>query len=399
MSSSPRVLMVTGAYYPELAGGSLQCRTLVLALRDRVRFSVLTTTAERSQARRSDVDGVPVYRVFVDPRARITKIMAAGRMLGLLPALVGGSDIFHFHGFTEKMVLLMAAAKSSGRRTVEKLTSLGWDDPVAIRRRPLGAVLAAAQARADRIVAMNPALRERCRRAGIADAAIVTIPNGVDIDRFSPADRDERAEIRRRLGLPAAACLVTFVGFWSAEKAPHLLFAAWREARRQSGVDAALLFIGSTDGSHPEVDPALVAGVRRQIDLDGVGSRVRFVEQTTDVASHLRASDIFVLPSSREGLSNALLEAMSTGLACVCADIPGVTDAVIESGVNGWCLPPGDAPALAAVLATLFQDERTRHAAGGRARSTVLERFAIRSVADQYFMLYQQLMADRGDAA
>jgi glycosyltransferase involved in cell wall biosynthesis len=397
--SIPRVLMVTGAYYPELAGGSLQCRTLVLALRDRVRFSVLTTTAERSQAGRSEVDGVPVYRVFVDPRARITKVAAAWRMLGLLPTLVGGSDIFHFHGFTEKMVLLMAAAKSSGRRTVEKLTSLGWDDPVAIRGRPLGAVLAAAQARADRIVAMNPALGERCRRAGIADAAIVTIPNGVDPERFSPADRRARQDMRGRLGLPPTDCLVTFVGFWSAEKAPHLLFEAWRQARRQTGVDAALLFIGSTDAGHPEVDRALVADVLRQIDLDGVGSRVRFVEQTTDVASHLRASDMFVLPSSREGLSNALLEAMSAGLACVCADIPGITDAVIDSGVNGWRVPPGDVPALSAVLAALFQDEHARLEAGSRARSTILERFAIRSVADQYFALYQQLIADRGHAA
>jgi glycosyltransferase involved in cell wall biosynthesis len=190
---------------------------------------------------------------------------------------------------------------------------------------------------------------------------------------------------------------VTFVGFWSVEKAPHLLFEAWRDARSQTGVDAALLFIGSTGASHPEADPSLAAGVRRRIEPDGLGARVSFVERTDDVASYLRASDVFVLPSSREGLSNALLEAMSTGLACVCADIPGATDAVIESGVNGWAVPPGDASALTAVLAMLFRDESARREAGGRARETILERFAIRSVAEQYLTLYQQLMADRAE--
>jgi glycosyltransferase involved in cell wall biosynthesis len=389
--------MVVGAYYPELAGGSLQCRTLSLALRDRVDLAVLTTTAMADAPARSLVDGIPVFRVFVDPRDWRTKTAAAWRVARLIPGLVRDCDILHFHGFTQKMLLLAAAAKLTGRRTIEKLTSLGWDDPIAIRQRPLGALLAAAQARADRIVAMNPALEAQCRRAGIPAGKVVTIPNGVDTDCFSPADRSERVEIRRRLDLPPAACLVTFVGFWSVEKAPHLLFEAWRDARRQTGVDAALLFIGSTGGSHPEVDPSLAAGVRRQIESDGLGAHVSFVERTEDVASYLRASDVFVLPSSREGLSNALLEAMSAGLACVCADIPGATDAVIESGANGWLVAPGDAPALTAMLAMLFQDERARREAGGRARETILERFAIRSVADQYLALYQRLIADRAD--
>lgn len=389
--------MVVGAYYPELAGGSLQCRTLSLALRDRVDLAVLTTTAMADAPARSLVDGIPVFRVFVDPRDWRTKAAAAWRLARLIPGRVRDCDILHFHGFTQKMLLLAAAAKLSGRRTIEKLTSLGWDDPIAIRQRPLGALLAAAQARADRIVAMNPALEAQCRRAGIPAGKVVTIPNGVDTERFLPADRSERVEIRRRLDLPPSACLVTFVGFWSVEKAPHLLFEAWRDARRQTGVDAALLFIGATGASHPDVDPSLAAAVRRQIESGGLGAHVSFVERTDDVASYLRASDVFVLPSSREGLSNAMLEAMSAGLACVCADIPGATDAVIESGANGWRVPPGDAPALTAVLAMLFQDERARREAGGRARATILDRFAIRSVADQYLALYQRLIADRAD--
>jgi glycosyltransferase involved in cell wall biosynthesis len=389
---SLRVLMVTGAYYPELAGGSLQCRTLTNALRHRVRVTVLTTTAMRDAPAYSEVDGVPVHRIYVDPRDRASKLTAAWRLTRLLPRLVQSSDIFHFHGFTEKMVLLLVAAKCAGRRTIEKMTSLGWDDPIAIRRRPFGRLLAAAQASVDRLVAVTPAMRDACRRAGVRDAAIVAIPNGVDAARFSPADDDERARVRERLGLPPRTCLVTFVGFWSREKAPDVLFAAWQQARRRTGADVSLLFIGSSSAEHPEADPSLAARVRCEVERENLAARVFFVERTDDVASHLRASDVFVLPSLREGLSNALLEAMSAGLACVCADIPGVTDAVIQTGVNGWRVPPGDVDALAGLLAALFADEAGRRAAGARARATVLERFAIASVAERYLALYDEVI-------
>jgi glycosyltransferase involved in cell wall biosynthesis len=384
--------MVVGAYFPELAGGSLQCRTLVSALSDRVRFTVLTTTSIPDGPERSEIEGVPVYRVYVDPASAMSKLAAAWRFLCLLPQLLRDHDLFHFHGFTEKMLLLLAAAKCFGRPTIEKPTSLGWDDPVAIRRRPLGGWLAAAQTRVDRIVAVTPAMRDQCVRAGVPESLVVSIPNGVDVDRFAPVDDGRRLELRARLGLPPDACLVTFVGFWSREKAPDLLFAAWQRARSQTNADTVLLFIGSSDGEHPEADAALAAGVRQSVAAADLGERVFFVERTDDVASYLGASDIFVLPSSREGLSNALLEAMSTGLACVCADIPGGAN-VIESGVNGWHVPPGEMEPLAAVLATLIGDPRVGRDAGARARAAIVDRFSIQRVASAYAELYGALVA------
>lgn len=80
--ATPRVLMVVGAYFSELAGGSLQCRMLVLALQDRMRFTVLTTTAVEGAAERSDVDGV-----FIDPRRRWTKLAGAWRMTSIVCTL------------------------------------------------------------------------------------------------------------------------------------------------------------------------------------------------------------------------------------------------------------------------------------------------------------------------
>lgn len=383
--------MVVGAYYPELAGGSLQCRTLIEALRDRVEFLVLTTTSD-PQLAVERLDGVPVHRVFVDARNPATKLAGAWHLLRLSPRLVASADIFHFHGFTEKMLMLLAVARLSGRRTVEKMTSVGWDDPIAIRSRPLGRWLGAAQSTVDRLVAVSPAMQERCRSAGVPSTKVVPIPNGVDVDRFSPVDPTASATIRARLRLPGKLPLVTFVGFWSAEKGPDVLFDAWRQARQRTGIDAGLLYIGSTDRRHGEVSSELVERVRRGIAADGTDSRVFFVERTNDIVPYLQASDVFAVPSSREGLSNALLEAMATGLPCITGAIPGVSDAVIEDRVNGFIVAPGDTQALAQYLAALICDARMRREIGARARQTVLRRFAIAHVADQYFALYRSLL-------
>ena len=66
-------------------------------------------------------------------------------------------------------------------------------------------------------------------------------------------DDDERARIRERLGLPPRTCLVTFVGFWSREKAPDVLFAAWQQARRRTNADVSLLFMEYAGRLNPDL--------------------------------------------------------------------------------------------------------------------------------------------------
>jgi glycosyltransferase involved in cell wall biosynthesis len=384
--------MVVGAYYPERFGGSLQCRSLVRALSGRIQFSILTTTGDPTQPARSDVDGVRVDRVFVDIRSPLEKSRALVPILRLLPRLTRQHDIFHFHGFTEKMLPLLAGAKMTRRRTVEKMSSVGWDDPVSLRRRPFGRWLAAGLSSVDRIVAISPAMVDSCRAAGIPDSKIERIPNGVDTERFAPVDPSARAALRARLRLPAGIPLVTFVGFWSREKGPHVLFDAWRRARQETGVDAALLFIGSTNASHVEVDGAIVERVRGDIDREALRDRVYFVEETDEVPAYLQASDIFALPSSREGLPNALLEGMASGLPSVAVEISGVTDSVIETGLNGFLTPQDDVAALASILARWLRDPADRAAFGARARERMMQAFSLPRIAERYESLYRRLL-------
>src|SRR5262249_23074031 len=149
----------------------------------------------------------------------------------------------------------------------------------------------------------------------------------------------ERTKLRRELSMPGGGPVILFVGFFSKEKGPHRLFDAWANLVRTVAPDAVLVFIGSTAGPYYEIDPSLAEDIRTRAASAGLTNRIQFVESTNEIERFYRAADVFVLPSSREGLPNALLEAMASGLACIVTMLPGVTDTVIEDGRNGLLVP------------------------------------------------------------
>jgi glycosyltransferase involved in cell wall biosynthesis len=110
----------------------------------------------------------------------------------------------------------------------------------------------------------------------------------------------------------------------------------------------------------------------------------------------LRAADVFALPSRREGLPVALLEAMACGLPCVASRLPGATDTVITHEQDGLLVPPGDAVALATALCRVLADPGLAAQLGRAARKTVTSRFANADVAEQWLNAYRVAGANSG---
>jgi glycosyltransferase involved in cell wall biosynthesis len=383
--SRPRVLMVTGAYYPELSGAGLQCRQLVRALAGRVDFEVLTTSTSIRPVT-PKVDGVPVHRVYVDVRNRRSTARAGAALGGAFLRVAHRIDIVHFHGFSRKSILLMALATALRKRRMVKLTSVGHDDPVAMCAR--GGAALHAYRRADLYVGVSPRQAELYRAAGLPPGRFVLIPNGVDVVRFRPAHDGEQRALRVELGLPVDLPLVLFVGFFSRDKQPHVLFDAWRRRPEPS----TLVFVGATRSPYYEVDTGLAEGVRSSAAQGGLDDRLRLVERTDVVERYYRAADVFVLPSLREGLPNALLEAMASGLACVASRLPGVTDALIEDGRTGVLVPPGDATAVGESLAVLLADATLRRRLGTAARRSVEAGYTLERAAARHLEVYRTLI-------
>ena len=101
--------------------------------------------------------------------------------------------------------------------------------------------------------------------------------------------------------------------------------------------------------------------------------------------------DFFLLPSMREGLPNVLLETMACGLPVISSNLKGVTDWIIEDSYNGFLFEPGNRSQLEKTLLMVLKDDQSSHEMGLNARETVLRRFSMEKVAEEYFSLYEML--------
>jgi glycosyltransferase involved in cell wall biosynthesis len=207
------------------------------------------------------------------------------------------------------------------------------------------------------------------RRLGlIRGTTIAAIGNGVDPVRFHPAsDKSERAATRAAIGAPDDAVAIMTVGRLVAEKGYPELFEAMRAVP-----GAELWVIGERLVSdHADSITGNIAAVEADPDL---GPRIRFLGYREDVADLLRAADIFVLASHREGMPRSIIEAMMTGLPVVSTDIRGAREEVVE-GETGTLVPLKDPGALAAALNRLVRDAGLRSKQGEAGRKRALTHF------------------------
>lgn len=129
----------------------------------------------------------------------------------------------------------------------------------------------------------------------------------------------------------------------------------------------------------------------------GLADRIDFLGELPPDAmpAFLANADLFILPSFSEGRSNALLEAMASGLPVVASDIDGVTE-LIEDDRTGRLFPPGDDAALAAILLALLQDAPALSRLGTAAHAEISRRqLTWASAAEKYAVLYRQML-ERG---
>ena len=209
------------------------------------------------------------------------------------------------------------------------------------------------------------------------------LPNGVDTERFRPADKKSRQDARAALGLPRDSTIIAYVGRVAPRKDTRTLVAAYLRLLARGDKEAHLVIAG--DGHELPQLRALVDDAKRS-------RRVTFLGEVDHVHPVLAATDIFVHPSRREGMPNVVLEAMATGLAVVLSDIEAHTE-MLAGRPAALTYRVGDEAALAARLAGLVQSPNRRVPLAAAARELALERYNIDGVCGAYDELYAKLSA------
>lgn len=221
-------------------------------------------------------------------------------------------------------------------------------------------------------------------RAGFPPDTCLTIPNGVDLDRFKPTPA-YRQSLRQSLGLPPSTLLVGCPARLDPLK-DHGTFleAAALLAQRNEKVHFVLAGRGVHAGS-----PTLAAPLQR-LSLRG---RVHLLGATRDMPALLAGLDICSLSSISEGQPNVLIEAQACGVLCVATDVGDCRELI---GRYGAVVPSRQPQALADAWETILsQSHQQRQRQGQEARAAMAERFALSRVVDAYQTLYLAL-AGRG---
>ncbi|QJR16458.1 glycosyltransferase family 4 protein [Usitatibacter palustris] len=229
---------------------------------------------------------------------------------------------------------------------------------------------------AHHIVTTGEKLRLQVIEETGADAArVVSIPTGIDLERFRSADR---AAARAVTNLPSDAFIVGIVATLRSWKGHRYLIEA---IAKMPGLQ--LVIVG--DGPQREA-------LEKQVAAANLGERVRLVGNRDDVSPWLQSFDLFCLPSyANEGVPQALMQAMACGLPVVTTNAGSIGE-IVTDGVSGVIVPTENVDALRSAIAMLVDDGATRTKFAAQAEATARERFGESLMVDRMIAVFERAL-------
>ena len=276
-------------------------------------------------------------------------------------------DILHIHGMHLIASFGVRIAQLLNKKVIVKESSSSnamtfYMVPIASKKKIF---------EADLFIGISNRILSDLVSLGIPKGKIRYIPNGVKTEDW-----------KWQLDLSKER-FVTCVGNLDQQprKGLDILLKSWQILARRYNKTCPLQIFGRGD-------PELLRQLVIQLGIEGF---VFFPGFVGNIKQRLLDSCLFVLSSRIEGLSNALLEAMSLGLPCVATDVSGSQD-LIQNGINGLLVPSEDPEALAKAILFMLDNPDKAKEMGYNARKTIERQYAISGIADRYAELYKELV-------
>lgn len=332
-----RIAIVTNRFLPKWMGGTevatLNMAQSLAALGHDVH---IITSRDEGMPPESADGGVHVHRVY---SPSLNAVGAGVFYLAVLHALNSVKpEIIHVQDF------LLGPCGFVAKRMFKR-PYVVWGRGYEFRDLPFrtAAVLKDAEA----VIALTDDMRNELQK--ICSREIPVIPNGIDAERFERVSRDDA---RRQLGIEPAQKIVLYVGRFYPVKGVKYLVTAMGQIRREEE-NAILMLVGY--GSEEE-------NLRLLVKELGLSDCVRFVGavQNDLIPAYMAASDVLVLPSISEGFPMVSLEAMAASLPIVATDVGGIPS-IVEEGINGFVVTPGDAAQIADKVSSILCDPELSH--------------------------------------
>ncbi len=402
-----RVCLVTQRWAPSFAGAALRFRQYLPGLRKRgLEVDVVCSTAPSEDAHESvsrweelefgqimqaeDVEGTCVRRVK----------LPAGRSLGR-NMLFRRAVIRHLGETRAAVVQFLTLAplrtypgngpklKKIGVRSVFTGTQMWTFSNHTVKRTLQRHWIRHPIQRLDHLVVSSLVMRDFYRSLGV-NVPMSVVPNGVNVERFRPGDPDaERRATRDMLGISRTANVVVFVGSIIRRKGVDLLIDAFARVAAEDPL-AELVLVGPQVDDGTDEGRTFKAQINESVCRSGAAGRIHFAGQVPSVDMYLRASDVFVLPSRREGMGNVVLEAMATGIPAVLTPYLGLPEEFGKPGTQ-YTLSAPDATSLASNIGSLLRNPDRRQAIGDAGQRWVSDHMNMSVAIDAYAQIYHDL--------
>jgi L-malate glycosyltransferase len=379
-SSRPNVLQLVGGFYQ--GGSERQAVQLMRLLKERNRYRVHIACLNGSGVLRKEVDRLDLGEIgefpltsFYDRNAavqlrRFTSFLR-DREIDLIQVFDFYTNIFGMVGAALARVPVRIAARreTDGMRT----SAQKWAERRAFRL-------------AHAIVANSEAVRQQLTRDGVPAQKIVTIYNGMDIQRVRPLTDLQRDRALALLKLPSDGHrrFVTIVANMHHPVKDQATFLRAARNVRQAVPDAAFVLAG--EGKMTQPLHALAT------DL-GLNGSAFFLGRCLNIPELLAISDVCVLSSKGvEGFSNSIMEYMAAARPVVATDVGGAREAIVE-GETGYIVPPGDEALMAERITCLLKDSQRAREMGESGLRRIKQEFSCEAQLERTENLYDQLLA------
>ncbi len=391
-----KILMVISQFHPIIGGAEKQAQVLSKKLIEKgQRVNLVTGWWKFGTPRKETIDGVKVFRNFCGwGILGITSHRTIRMIGGIVYAISLGAyllihgreyDVIHVHQFLYPAFVSLLIGKEVLKKPVivKSASSGSTSDIQRLKRVPSGHIqLKFLLKELEHLIAVSEATGEDFKQIGYPESRISYIPNGVD----SP--------VQEKVTYHQVSQAITITRL-SQEKGVDVLLKAWAEVIREQK-NLKLLILGSGP-----LGPEL----KRLSNFLGIAESVDFVGSIQDARNYLKESDLFVLSSRSEGMSNALLEAMSYGIPCVATRVGGNSELLggdedtridgYQVGRNGLLVDSNDARGLSKAILYFIRNEPLREEMGRRARRFIQENYSIDLVAQRYISLYESILTKR----
>lgn len=223
---------------------------------------------------------------------------------------------------------------------------------------------------------INKSLKQRISR----NSHILRIPNGVDIEKYTPIEEKQKSELKLQLNIEInESPIILFAGAINKRKGVHDLLKAIDLLDKN--INCTFIFCGPI---LEEID------FMDRVEQYKENIKLIYAGKVSNLNQYMKISDIFILPSYSEGLPNVLLEAAASGLALLSTDIGGSRD-IVKDGVNGFLVSTNDCRSLKEKVEILIKRENLRKEMGNNSREIAVKKFNIDKIAETYSDLYYQI--------